>query len=245
MSPVNLLVNVRGAVIREERILLVREKEGGGLWSLPGGEADPGRAYPDFLKEKILHETGVDVDVIKAIHVRDEVRESYLHTLHITYLCVPLSGKLMPRGTVKEVRWVDVIRAAGLPLSDHARDVIGSLTERFTLVIRNRDIRRILIGVPKGHVHKRVIIELTNGLIVLQEATVENLVRAFVEIEMHPYKRAIMLEGRPIEMRKEGYSRYQLLEADLDDSDVEQIITEMLSMRVGKEDQDLKEDPRE
>ncbi|MEM3371044.1 MAG: NUDIX domain-containing protein [Candidatus Korarchaeum sp.] len=240
MSPADLVVDVRGAVIRRERILLIREKGGERVWSLPGGEADPGRAYSDFLREKILIETGVHVDVIRAIHVSDEVG-SHPRTLRITYLCAPLSGKLTPGGTVKEVRWVEVSRATRLPLSDHARGVIGSLTDRFTLVIRNRDIRRILIGVPRGHMHKRVILELTNGLIVLHEATVENLVRAFVEIEMHPCKRAIMLEGRVIEVRKEGYSSYQLLEADVDDSDVERIMSEMLGVKASGSDQDLKE----
>ncbi|MCS7103824.1 MAG: hypothetical protein NZ992_08115, partial [Candidatus Korarchaeum sp.] len=112
----------------------------------------------------------------------------------------------------------------------------------FILTIRNRDVKRVLIGVPNGHVHKRVIIELANGLIVLQEATIESIVRAFLEVEMHPYRRAVMLEGRVIKVRKEGYSNYQLLEVDISDSDVERTITEMLGMKVSRDSQNLKED---
>ena len=235
--PRGVLVEVRGAVIKGEKILLVRGKGEGRTWSLPGGEIDPESTCPEFLKEKILNDTGVHVDVIRAIHVRDELGGNF-RSLKITYLCAPRSGKLMPRGTVKEARWIDIGRAVKLPLSDLTREIVLSLMERFLLVIRNRDVRRILIGTPKGHIHKRVVIELDNGIIVLQEATVENLVRAFVEVEMHPWRRAIMLEGGIIETRKEGYSKYQLLEADIDDSDVEGILSDMLGM--GGEDQDLK-----
>lgn len=239
MAPIDLVVELRGVVIRGERILLVREK-GGSAWSLPGGEADPGRAFSESLRERIVSETGMLVDVIRVIHSWDSpVESSQKHLLRLAYLCVPRSGRLKPGDGVKEVRWVDIGRVGGLPLSDFAREIIDSLNERFTLIIRNRDVKRILIGVPRGHLHKRVIIELSNGAIVLQEATVENLVRAFVEVEMHPFRRAIMLEGSLIKERKEGYSSYQLLEADLDESEVERIITDIVGS--GEDDrEDLK-----
>jgi hypothetical protein len=76
--------------------------------------------------------------------------------------------------------------------------------------------------------------ELSDGLIVLHEATVENLVRAFVEVEMHPFRRAIVLEGRELERRKEGYSKYQLLEVEMSDEEVEDLITRMLGLDVGE-----------
>jgi hypothetical protein len=72
--------------------------------------------------------------------------------------------------------------------------------------------------------------ELFDGIIVLHEATVENIVRAFVEVEMHPSRRAIVLEGRELERRKEGYSKYQLLEVEMSDEEVENMITEILGL---------------
>lgn len=244
MLQANPAVYVRGAVLRERRILLVREKGGGRAWSLPGGEADPERTHREFLAEKILRDTGIQVNVTRVIHASDEHRsESGSRSIHITYLCVPVSGKLTPGGGAKEARWVDIDSVDRIPLSDLTREAVDILRRKFTLVIRNRDVRRILIGVPKGHTHRRVIIELNDGLIVLQEATVENLVRAFVGVEMHPYRRAAILEGRTIGRRKEGYSSYQLLELDIDDSEVERIVTEMLGIDTGEGDQDLKGAP--
>lgn len=221
-------LEVRGVVIRGRKILLVREKGELRDWNLPGGHLDPEVSCSEFLREKISRDTGIRVDVLRPIHVRDEI--SPLRKVSIAYLCIHLSGELRPGGEVKEARWVEVERAAKLPLRESAKEVVDSMLSKFTMILRNRDVKRILIGVPRGHVHKRVILELTDGSrIVLHEATVENLVRAFVEVEMHPYRRAIALEGKLLEDRKEGYSSYQLLEADLTDPEVEELISRILS----------------
>jgi ADP-ribose pyrophosphatase YjhB (NUDIX family) len=226
---VSHIVELRGAVIRGDRLLLVREK-GRKDWSIPGDSVEPGRSLRDSLSEIISDSTGLHVDVIRAI----DVSEADGDKVRITYLCKPISGKLRPGGGVKEVRWVELNKAAELPLSGPAREAVKILASKFILFIRNRDLKRIIIGVPKGHVHKRVIMELSDGLIVLHEATVENLVRAFVEVEMHPFRRAIVLEGRELERRKEGYSKYQLLEVEMSDEEVEDLITRMLGLDVGE-----------
>lgn len=223
-------IEVRGAVIKGVKILLIREKGEGRDWNLPGGHLDLEMTCSDFLKERILEDTGISINVIRPIQVIDEVIPS--RKLTISYLCIPLSGKLRPSGGVKEVRWVEMERAVRLPLKDPAREVIKALMAKFTLIVRNRDVKRILIGVPAGHTHKRVILELQGGsAIVLHEATVESLVRAFVEIEMHPSRRALMLEGRELKERKEGYSSYQLLEVEMSDPEVEELISKILSCK--------------
>ncbi len=81
------------------------------------------------------------------------------------------------------------------------------------MILRNEDIREIILEVPGGHRHLRTTIYLKDGEeIVLQEATVANLVRAFVSIKTHPLKKKIILKGRKVDERKEGFAEWQLIE---------------------------------
>jgi len=82
------------------------------------------------------------------------------------------------------------------------------------LVLRNQDIKRVLIGAPKGHRHIRVVIETEDLVIVLQEATLANIVRAYVTVKTHPTRSAIELKQTKLEHRKEGYAKCQLLETE-------------------------------
>ncbi len=81
------------------------------------------------------------------------------------------------------------------------------------LVIRNEDVREVVLEVPRGHKHLRTLIVLSSGQrIVLQEATVANIVRAFISIKTHPQKERIVLRGRRLTNRKEGFAEWQVLE---------------------------------
>ncbi|MHA1593344.1 MAG: hypothetical protein ACTSXJ_10105 [Candidatus Baldrarchaeia archaeon] len=84
------------------------------------------------------------------------------------------------------------------------------------LIFRNRDVRRVIAGIPRGHAHLRVVIETEQGTFVFQEATVAALVRAYVSVKTHPSRRAIELRRVFLEdeRRKRGYAEFQLLESD-------------------------------
>lgn len=76
-------VDVRGAVFdADERILLMRERSDG-LWSLPGGWADPGDAPAEAVKREVLEETGVPVDVVKLIGVWDRDQKGHTPPLPV------------------------------------------------------------------------------------------------------------------------------------------------------------------
>src|ERR1700752_4900111 len=51
---------VRGAVVREQQILLVREREDGG-WALPGGWADIGEPPSAMVVREVKEESGFEV----------------------------------------------------------------------------------------------------------------------------------------------------------------------------------------
>ncbi|TNF09599.1 MAG: hypothetical protein EP323_00025 [Gammaproteobacteria bacterium] len=84
-----------------------------------------------------------------------------------------------------------------------------------TRILTNADIAEITIAPPPGHLHLRTTIKLRSGEeIVLQEATVANLVRAYVGIKTHPQKASCRLVVRELtkdEMKK-GFAAWQLLE---------------------------------
>ena len=84
-------------------------------------------------------------------------------------------------------------------------------------IFANADIREIVIAAPEGHKHLRTTITLHSGeALVLQEATVANLVRAYVEIKTHPRRRSVRLVGREVnaDERKKGFAAWQLLEEE-------------------------------
>jgi hypothetical protein len=79
--------------------------------------------------------------------------------------------------------------------------------------LSNADIREIELTVPRGHHHLRSVIRLQSGEeIVLQEATVANLVRGYITVKTHPKKKSIRMRGTQLNERKKGFADWQLLE---------------------------------
>jgi len=98
--------------------------------------------------------------------------------------------------------------------------------------IKNSDVSRALIGVPKGHRHLRVILILKDKrVLIFSEATIANLTRAYVNIKTHPEKRAIELKLTKGDNFKSGYAKYQLLEVERNEDEIEEEITRILALQ--------------
>lgn len=83
--------------------------------------------------------------------------------------------------------------------------------------LANADIAEIVLAPPRGHQHLRATIKLHTGEeIILQEATVANLVRAYVGIKTHPKRRSYRLVGRELSEgeKKKAFASWQLLEKE-------------------------------
>ncbi|MGE5239568.1 MAG: hypothetical protein ACM3ON_12280 [Chloroflexota bacterium] len=81
------------------------------------------------------------------------------------------------------------------------------------MVIRNEDVEELSIEVPEGHRHLRTTLVLQDGTeIVFQEATIANLVRAYITVKTHPFREKVILRGERLADRKEGYAEWQLVE---------------------------------
>ena len=82
-------------------------------------------------------------------------------------------------------------------------------------VFANADIQEIVIAAPEGHQHLRTTIRLQSGeTLVLQEATLANLVRGYIAIKTHPKRKSVRLVGQELlaDARKTGFADWQLLE---------------------------------
>lgn len=80
--------------------------------------------------------------------------------------------------------------------------------------VANSGVKRVLYGKPRGHKHNRLVLELSDGkTLVFSEATVANIVRAYVTVHTHPVKRAVELVAATPPDRKPGYAEHQLLES--------------------------------
>jgi hypothetical protein len=81
------------------------------------------------------------------------------------------------------------------------------------VVFRNEDVMEIVAEIPAGHLHIRTTVRLADGsAITLQEATVAALVRAYVTVKTDPVRTRVVLKGREVPDRKEGYAKWQLME---------------------------------
>jgi ADP-ribose pyrophosphatase YjhB (NUDIX family) len=91
-------VDVRGALVRDERVLLVREVADGG-WTLPGGWADIGEPPSRSVEREFREESGISVRAVKVIAVHDRDRHNFPpHAHHIFKLFFLCEETGEPRG---------------------------------------------------------------------------------------------------------------------------------------------------
>jgi len=100
------------------------------------------------------------------------------------------------------------------------------------IVYRNEDIKRVIAFIPPGHMHVRVLIETKDKIIVFQEATIAGIIRAYVNVGMHPYRKALELQCTRLgkDSRKIGFAEYQLIESSRSEKNILDEVTSIISM---------------
>jgi len=115
-------VDVRGAVIREGKILLIQERADD-KWAMPGGWADLGDSPATVAEREVWEESGFRVKAEKVVAVIDANRIEpfeFYHAYKLTFLCKLLEGE--PR-TSYETLAVDFFDPDQLPpLSSYRTD---------------------------------------------------------------------------------------------------------------------------
>jgi ADP-ribose pyrophosphatase YjhB (NUDIX family) len=89
-------IDVRGAVIRDGKILLVKERMDG-KWCMPGGWVDVGDAPAYAAAREVWEESGFEVKPVKVVSVIDANRSgrplSLFHAFKIIFLCEIIGGE--------------------------------------------------------------------------------------------------------------------------------------------------------
>ncbi len=99
-------VDVRAAVFKDDKILMVREREDN-LWSLPGGWADVTLSPAENVLKEIQEETGFICKTIKLIAVYDknlhDDSHTWPHIYKLLFLCEICGGSPTPSYETLEV----------------------------------------------------------------------------------------------------------------------------------------------
>ena len=100
-------VDVRGAVFRDGRILMVREAVDGGRWTLPGGWADVNLTPAENVVKEVREESGFEVRVRKLAAVWDRTRQGHtpelLHAYKLFFVCDVVGGAAATSSETTEV----------------------------------------------------------------------------------------------------------------------------------------------
>lgn len=123
-------IDVRGAVLRDGKILLVKERADG-LWAMPGGWADIGDTPSEMVEREVLEESGLEVRATKVLAVYDANRivpMEFFHAYKIIFLCDLLGGEAHPNFEILDVGFFD---PAALPPLSRGRTDTRMLDEVF------------------------------------------------------------------------------------------------------------------
>jgi ADP-ribose pyrophosphatase YjhB (NUDIX family) len=107
-------IDVRGAVVRDGKILLIHEKADG-KWAMPGGWADIGDSPAEMVAREVREESGFEVSVDKLIGVYDANRIQpleFYHAYKLIFLCTITGGEAQ---TSIETSGVDFFNPKYLP----------------------------------------------------------------------------------------------------------------------------------
>jgi ADP-ribose pyrophosphatase YjhB (NUDIX family) len=124
-------IDVRGAVFRGGKILMVRERVDGG-WCMPGGWGDVGELPSKMVEREVWEESGVTARASRIVGIFDANREDadreVMHAYKIVFLCDDLGGEPRPSNETSAAGFFG--RDETPPLSDK-RTSIRNLHEVF------------------------------------------------------------------------------------------------------------------
>jgi ADP-ribose pyrophosphatase YjhB (NUDIX family) len=129
-------IDVRGAVFKEGRLLLVRERLDGG-WTMPGGWADVGDVPSHAAEREVWEEAGFRVEARKVIGVYDANRggpPELFHAYKILFLCDLIDGEARPSNETSEVAFfgfeeVPQVFSGERTKPRHVRDAFAALSD--------------------------------------------------------------------------------------------------------------------
>jgi ADP-ribose pyrophosphatase YjhB (NUDIX family) len=135
-------VDVRGAVFKDNKILLIREKSDG-LWSLPGGWADVNLSASENVLKEIKEESGYECKVIKLIGIYDKNRSNppikWPHVYKIFFLCEIIDGPYYLPFLSEEIHEIGFFKLSKIPKLSEERVAYHQIEKCF-MHFSNREL---------------------------------------------------------------------------------------------------------
>lgn len=124
-------VDVRGAIFRDDTILLVKERADG-LWTLPGGWADVGESPSEVVVKEVYEESGYQVRATKLLAVYDRNKQGHppfpFYVYKLFFHCELIDGS--PSSSI-ETEAVDFFPEDALPELSIGRVTPAQITRLF------------------------------------------------------------------------------------------------------------------
>ena len=103
-------VDVRGVILREGKVLLIKEKSDQ-KWAMPGGWADVGISPSENVVKEVWEESGLEVKVERLLAVWDKMKHDHPadlnHVYKLNFLCRVTGGELKAGHEVLEAGFFD------------------------------------------------------------------------------------------------------------------------------------------
>ncbi|MCK6577018.1 MAG: NUDIX hydrolase [Anaerolineae bacterium] len=136
-------IDVRGVIVRGDRILLVQEMLDHGRWTLPGGWADVGESAGESVAREIYEETGYQARAVKLLALFDRNKHDHppyvFHAYKAFFRCELLSDERTPDPRNIETGDVGWFSADALPELSTARVTYAQIA-RFFEHLRRPDL---------------------------------------------------------------------------------------------------------
>ena len=121
-------VDVRAAVFRDGKILLVQERSDN-AWTMPGGWADVGEAPSEVAVREVREESGFTVTAERLMAVHDAnrrpgIRLEFYHAYKLVFLCSLTGGEATPSDETSAVDFFDLDHLPELSLARTNRQMI-------------------------------------------------------------------------------------------------------------------------
>ena len=136
-------VDVRGVVIRDNKVLLVKETIDG-RWSMPGGWADVGFTPKEIAEKEVWEESGLKVKADKLLAVLDKKCHPHPPDIYYVYkmfiLCHETGGELNPGMETSEVSFFDLKNLPELSEPRNTRSQIEMVFQK----VKNNDFTAVV-----------------------------------------------------------------------------------------------------
>jgi len=134
-------VDVRGAVFKDDALLMVREVMDHDRWTLPGGWADVGDTPAQAIEREVLEESGFETRAVKLIAVHDRRLHGHLppefHTYKLIFRCELVGGRAQTSSETSEVAF---FRQDAIPNDLSLARITRSQIERVFEHLRHPDL---------------------------------------------------------------------------------------------------------